>query len=58
MSLAQDMGYRTVAEHVESAEVLEELRRFGVDHVQGFHVGRPEPAEVALGLRTGAPQRA
>ena len=48
VSLAADLGYTTVAEHVETAEVLEELRRYGVDHVQGYHVGRP--VVVAEGL--------
>lgn len=42
-SLAQELGIQVVAEFVESAEVLEELRRMGVDLAQGYYIGRPEP---------------
>lgn len=34
----------TCAEFVHSAEVLETVRRLGVDYAQGFHIGRPVPA--------------
>ncbi|MBK5228708.1 MAG: EAL domain-containing protein [Actinobacteria bacterium] len=34
---------RTIAEGVENAETLELLRGYGVDFVQGFHIGRPAP---------------
>jgi diguanylate cyclase (GGDEF)-like protein/PAS domain S-box-containing protein len=37
------MGKRTIAEFVESADVLERLREIGVDFAQGFHIHRPEP---------------
>ena len=50
LSLAEDMGYRTIAESVESAELLDELCRYGVDDVQGYHLGRPGPAAEVLGL--------
>jgi EAL domain-containing protein (putative c-di-GMP-specific phosphodiesterase class I) len=32
-----------VAEHVENAATLELLREFGVDYVQGYHIGQPAP---------------
>jgi EAL domain-containing protein (putative c-di-GMP-specific phosphodiesterase class I) len=35
------MNKSTVAECVEDAATLEALRELGVDHVQGFHLGRP-----------------
>ena len=41
VGLAQGFGLQTIAEGVEDQETLEMLRDFGVDHVQGFHVGRP-----------------
>ncbi|PPK93128.1 PAS domain S-box-containing protein/diguanylate cyclase (GGDEF)-like protein [Kineococcus xinjiangensis] len=50
VSVAMDMGYLTVAEYVENAELLAEVRGFEVDLVQGFHLGRPQRAEVVLGL--------
>jgi diguanylate cyclase (GGDEF)-like protein/PAS domain S-box-containing protein len=37
------LGIATVAECVESAAVLEELRRIGVDFAQGYFVARPLP---------------
>lgn len=36
-------GKKTIAEFVGSAEILEELKRIGVDYAQGYHVGKPTP---------------
>ncbi len=41
VSLAGDLGLRTVAEGVEDEQTLTRLRELGVDQAQGFHVGRP-----------------
>ncbi len=43
VTIARELGKRTVAEFVEDAEVLECLRGLGVDFAQGYHVGRPAP---------------
>ena len=43
VGLAQGFGLQTIGEGVEDAATLELLREFGVDHVQGFHLGRPAP---------------
>ena len=55
VDIARGLGKRTVAEHVGDSETAELLRRMGVDHAQGFHLGEPAPlgdwlpeAEVAL----------
>lgn len=48
--LCQDLGIRTIAEFVESADVLAALREMGIDYAQGFHVGRPRP-RMAEALR-------
>lgn len=37
------MGIHTIAERVESAEVLAELGRLGVGFAQGFHIATPRP---------------
>lgn len=50
VSLTKDMGYEPIGEYVESEQLMEELRRYGVDFVQGYHVGHPQPAVEALGL--------
>lgn len=41
--LARTTGKKTVAEFVESADLLEALRSIGVDYAQGYFVGMPEP---------------
>lgn len=44
--IGQQMGLRTVAEYVESPQVLALLKEMGVDYVQGMSVHRPEPLET------------
>ena len=39
--VGEAMGVRTIAEYVESAEVLLLLEKMGVDFVQGFHLDKP-----------------
>lgn len=41
VKIARSLNKTTVAECVEDAETLDALRELGVDHVQGFHLGRP-----------------
>ena len=55
VDIARGLGKRTVAEHVGDGETAALLRRMGVDHAQGFHLGEPAPlgdwlpeAEAAL----------
>jgi EAL domain-containing protein (putative c-di-GMP-specific phosphodiesterase class I) len=43
VNLARAFGLKTVAEGVESEQVLDLLRAEGVDFAQGFHLGRPGP---------------
>jgi len=40
------MGKRTVAEFVESDEIIATLGEIGVDYAQGYAVGRPEPFDI------------
>jgi PAS domain S-box-containing protein len=44
VSLARDFGQQTIAEGVERGSTILLLAGLGVDHVQGFAVGRPAPA--------------
>ena len=39
------MGIRTIAERVESEEVLLELGRLGIAFAQGFHIATPQPVK-------------
>ena len=41
--IAHFMGKRTVAEYVESAEILAQLKEIGVDFAQGYGIERPRP---------------
>jgi len=54
--IGRALGIHTVAECVESQDVLEELKRIGVDFVQGFHMARPRPlAELGLPAQAAPP---
>ena len=46
--IGQVMGIRTIAECVETQEVLDQLKTLPVDFVQGFAVGVPKPLEEVL----------
>ena len=35
------LGKQSIAECVESEEILDSLREIGVDYVQGFHIAKP-----------------
>jgi EAL domain-containing protein (putative c-di-GMP-specific phosphodiesterase class I) len=48
VSLAKAFGMKTTAEGPESSETLELLRELGVDHAQGFIIGRPLPISEAF----------
>ncbi len=43
VDIARGLGKRTVAEHVGDAQTAALLRRMGVDHGQGYHLGQPGP---------------
>jgi diguanylate cyclase (GGDEF)-like protein len=45
LTLGGNLNLRVVAEGVESAEVVELLRRLGCDAIQGYHIARPLLAE-------------
>lgn len=42
VEVARVLGIKTVAEYVESAEILSKLASIGVDYAQGFHIHKPE----------------
>jgi len=57
--IGQLMGKRTIAEFVENERVLEALRALGVDHAQGYYLGRPAPLadrRPSGGAGSGAPR--
>jgi EAL domain-containing protein (putative c-di-GMP-specific phosphodiesterase class I) len=49
ISLSHDLGYRVVAEGVETPDSVDLLQRLGCDEAQGYHYARPlEPADFAV----------
>lgn len=54
VSLAQNLGMKTVAEWAEDAETVETLAEIGVDFVQGFVVARPQVPSRLLQARSSA----
>jgi diguanylate cyclase (GGDEF)-like protein/PAS domain S-box-containing protein len=45
VGIAKGMGKKTVAEFVTDQDMIDRLRRSGVDYAQGFHVGVPRPID-------------
>jgi len=45
VGVAKQLGMRTVAEQVDRAPLLAQLRAAGVDDGQGYHLGRPRPLD-------------
>jgi diguanylate cyclase (GGDEF)-like protein len=41
------MNLLTIAEWVEDEQTLDVLKELGVDYAQGYHLGKPEPLQVA-----------
>ncbi len=39
--VGHSLGIKTIAEYVESEEILAKLREIGVDYAQGYHIGKP-----------------
>ncbi len=47
------VGMKTIAEFVENEEILDELRRIGIDYAQGYAIHKPQPLDDLL--RTSGP---
>ncbi len=43
VSLAKDLSIQTIAEYVETAEILHAVEEIGADYAQGYFTGRPGP---------------
>jgi diguanylate cyclase (GGDEF)-like protein len=60
-ALTQELGIQAIAEFVETQEVLEFVRRSGIEYAQGYHISRPSADlsevmarfPVVPGLRAG-----
>ena len=41
VEISKTLGKKTVAEFVESEETLEMIKSYGIDHAQGYYIGKP-----------------
>jgi len=41
VAFAKELGIKTIAEYVHSAEVLSSVHALGIDYAQGFFIGQP-----------------
>jgi diguanylate cyclase (GGDEF)-like protein len=57
VDIARGLGKRTVAEMVGDEETMALVRDLGVDHAQGFHIGKPAPLARWLVERKPADKR-
>src|ERR1700690_1401993 len=46
IELSRSLNFRIVAEQVEDQTSLDAVKRMGIDFVQGFVIGRPQPLSV------------
>jgi EAL domain-containing protein (putative c-di-GMP-specific phosphodiesterase class I) len=59
IALAHTMSLRVIAEGVETAEQAARLAESGCDYLQGYHFGRPMPAEqISLFVERREPREA
>jgi diguanylate cyclase (GGDEF)-like protein/PAS domain S-box-containing protein len=47
IKLARTLNFRVIAEQVEDNTAVEAARRMGVDYLQGYAIGRPQPLALA-----------
>ncbi|MBI2354893.1 MAG: bifunctional diguanylate cyclase/phosphodiesterase [Deltaproteobacteria bacterium] len=47
--LAKEFGIQTIAEYIESEELLNGVRSLGIDYAQGYHTGKPTPDIILPG---------
>jgi diguanylate cyclase (GGDEF)-like protein len=53
IKLARTLNFRVIAEQIEDAGALEAAKKMGVDFVQGYYLGRPQPLARAAAARAG-----
>ena len=47
IKLARTLNFKVIAEQVEDSAALDAARRMGVDYLQGYAIGRPQPLLLA-----------
>jgi diguanylate cyclase (GGDEF)-like protein len=54
ITLARNLGMRSIAEWVEDLETLRALKELGVDYIQGFAIARPQSPDALLAATSAA----
>ena len=49
IDLAKRLGVETIAEFVASKEILDTVKKLGVDYAQGYYLGKPLSIEEHIG---------
>ena len=52
--LAKEFGIQTIAEYIESEELLIAVHALGIDYAQGYHTGKPAPGFVVQNTGAGS----
>ena len=47
IKLARTLNFKVIAEQVEDTAAVEAARKMGVDYLQGYAIGRPQPLSLA-----------
>ena len=47
IKLARTLNFKVIAEQVEEDSAVETARSMGVDYIQGYAIGRPQPLSLA-----------
>lgn len=56
IEVSHSLGKKVVAEYVENRQILERLREFGVDYVQGYYIGVPDAELLGNATHTFEPE--
>ncbi len=57
VDLAHNLGFKVVAEGVETQAVLEKLGAIGCDSIQGYYISKPQPADALEAWLRESPYR-
>jgi diguanylate cyclase (GGDEF)-like protein/PAS domain S-box-containing protein len=52
IKLARTLNFQVIAEQVEDGGALDAAKKMGVDFVQGYHLGRPQPLARVVAARS------
>ncbi len=47
-NFCKETGIKTVAEFAENKTIYEKIKELGIDYVQGYYLGKPEPIDDAM----------